>query len=380
MRKHKWLFVVLPVLIAGIVLCAVRWQVWFGNPAEPEWTGDTLDYHFLTFAADTLPNFTQTEEGWQDLREPDTLQILLLGDVHNSMPRAEFDTLATRHPGLDCYAQLGDFVERGYFYYFQQLYSSLDSTFFATLPILTTPGNHEYRKGIPYRLSPLWTEVFPQPQNGLKDFLGTTYYVDFPNLRFIVIDSFGIQTMGELTRTLTWVKAVLRSAGDRFVVVMMHQPVYSCGAGRQNPFLYLAFRRALSKADLVFAGHDHNYSRRLPFVNTNAATKYYLNKVNPRDERICSGHRLYEVLTLAGDTLTMRTYLLESGILYDEVRITRVPLAAQADSTQRYAREHITEVIPVAQPELIDLPARYEGKNSSAIRRFRNRKAHRPIQ
>lgn len=142
----------------------------------------------------------------------------------------------------------------------------------------------------------------------------------------------------------------------------------------------MAFRRALSKADLVFAGHDHNYSRRLPFVNTNAASKYYLNKVNPRDERICSGHRLYEVLTLTSDTLTMRTYLLESGILYDEVRITRIPLTTATDSTQRYAREHITEVIPVAQPELIDLPARYEGKNSSAIRRFRNRKAHRPVQ
>lgn len=366
MRKRWWLIVlILILLVGGVVVCTVRWQAWFGNPPEPQWEGDTIAYRFHTFADDSVPGFVYRDSAWQDLHSPDTLQILLLGDVHNSMTTAEWDTLAARYPDLDCYAQLGDFVERGYFYWFQQLFSELQGTRFDSLPILTTPGNHEYHKGVRRTLTPLWYETFPQPLNGPADFLGTTYYVDFQALRFIVIDSNGLQSLGDYTRVNTWVNRVISEAGDRFVVVMMHHPVFSCGAGRQTPMVYLTFRLPLAKADLVFAGHDHNYSRRLPFVNTNAATKYYLNKVSPRDQRICSGHRLYEVLTLVGDTLTMSTYLFESGMLYDQVRIVR-------DGKNRTVEDLFRD-----QPEIIDLPERYAGKNNAKVRRFLNRRAAR---
>lgn len=106
--RRRWILIslFLLLLIGGGALCAIRWQAWFGNPAEPQWTADTLDYHFYTFAADSLPGFVQTKDGWQDTQSPDTLRILLLGDVHNSLLRADYDTLAARNPHLDCYAQL----------------------------------------------------------------------------------------------------------------------------------------------------------------------------------------------------------------------------------------------------------------------------------
>ena len=163
-------------------------------------------------------------------------------------------------------------------------------------------------------LPDLWYQNFPQPLNGPQDFLGSTYYIDFPNLRFIVLDTNGMQWLHEYMRTLTWLNAVMAGASDRFVVVMMHHPVYSCGAGRFNTTIYTTFAHALRDADLVFAGHDHNYARRLPFVNTNAATKFYLNKVNPHDTRIASGCRFYELLTLAGDTLTLQSRLLQDTL------------------------------------------------------------------
>ncbi len=362
MRRWIYISLLALLLIGGGVVCALRWQAWFGNPAEPEWNADTIDYHFLTFAADSLPYFVRTDSGWQDTQSPDTLQILLLGDVHNSLTHADYDTLGARNPQLDCYAQLGDYLERGYFYYLQELYHQVEGSAFDSLPLIVCPGNHEYRKGLRRTLTPLWYEAFPQPKNGPADFIGTTYYVDFPRLRFVVIDTNGLQALHDFTRVNTWVNQVIHSAGDRFVVVMMHHPVFSCGAGRQNPLIYLTFRQSLSKADLVFAGHDHNYSRRLPFVNTNAATKYYLNKVNPRDERICSGHRLYEVLTIVGDTLTLKTYLFESGELYDEVHIVGS------------GKERTVESDLVKTPEVIDLPARYADKNSRKVRRFINRR------
>ncbi len=366
MRRHRFLIsLIIFLLLGGGILCAIRWKAWFGNPAEPEWTADTINYHFQTFVADTLPRFVRTDAGWQDTQSPDNLRIILLGDVHNSLSHADFDTLAARCPDIDCYAQLGDFVERGYFYYYQQLFHELSGSAFDSLPILSCPGNHEYKKGIHRTLRPSWYEIFPQPANGPKDFIGSTYYVDFPHLRFIAIDTYGLQVLHHFTRVNAWVNQAIRGAEGRFVVVMMHQPVFSCGAGRQDLLIYSTFREPLRRADLVFAGHDHNYSRRLPFVNTNTATKYYLNKLNPRDERICSGHRLYEVLDIVKDTLTMQTYLLESGALYDQVRIIG------------HGKDRIVKSDFVTTPELIDLPERYAGKNTLHVRRFLNRRAAR---
>ncbi|MGM9837244.1 MAG: metallophosphoesterase family protein [Paludibacteraceae bacterium] len=364
-RRLLWWVLLIILVAGGAIVCTIRWQAWFGNPQEPQWEGDTLAYHFRTFGADTLPGFRKTDTGWIDLHTKDTLQILLLGDVHNSLSRVQYDSLHMRHRQIDCYAQLGDFVERGYFYYYQQLFHDLTGTGFDTLPLLSCPGNHEYRKGIRRTLSPMWYDVFRHPDNGPADFKGTSYYVDFPNLRFIVIDTNGLRWLHDFTRVSTWATRAIQEAGDRFVVVMMHHPVFSCGMGRQNPMIYLAFRMPLKKADLVFAGHDHNYARRLPFVNTNAATKYYLNKINAADERICSGHRMYELLTLAGDTLTMQTFLLETGELYDQVQIVHT-------GQQREYTDHF-----IGQPEIIDLPERYAGENNIKVRRFCNKKKHR---
>ena len=166
-------------------------------------------------------------------------------------------------------------------------------------------------------------------------------------------------------RTLTWLNGVMAEANDKFIVVIMHHPVYSCGAGRFNTTIYTTLAHALRDADLVFAGHDHNYARRLPFVNTNAATKFYLSKVNPRDTRIASGCRFYELLTIAGDTLTLQSRLLQDTLpstIYDEVQLIRLP-----DGTRQ-----ITDFYRDSA-EIILLPERYAHRNDLKVRRFRNR-------
>lgn len=362
-KRIAWSVTGAVLLIAAATLCIVRWKIWFGNPPEPAWQNDTITYQFHSFADNSVPGFVLTPQGWQDtLRNPEKLQLLVLGDVHNSLSRADYDTLCKRLPDIDGYAQLGDFVERGYFYYFQKLYAELQGSGLDSLPVLVCAGNHEYHKGIRRTIQPLWKEVFRMPLNGPADYLGQTYYVDFPAMRFIVIDTYGLQGLHAYTRVQTWVKRAMLGAGDRFVVVMMHEPVHSCGAGRQSVPIYLTFRRTLDKADLVIAGHDHNYSRRMPYINTNAATKYYLNKVNPKDERICSGHRLYEVLSVDEDTLRVQTYLMEDGSLYDEVEVIKTDGKRLVRSS--FGREG----------EKIDLPDRYKDRNDAKVRRFKNRR------
>lgn len=325
MRTHTrhivWTLLTVVLLVGGAVLCAVRWRAWFYNPAEPEWTGDTITLRLHTFAEDSVPGFVLRHDGWQDIASPEELRILLLGDVHNGVTHEQWLSMAAAQPELDAYAQLGDFLERGYFYYMQQLLRELDSTRFAELPLICCPGNHEYHKGLIKRLPQLWYDHFPQPHNGPQDFLGTTYYVDFPNLRFIVLDSNGLQQLRDFTRVHCWLHNAMDTAGERFVVVMMHHPVFSTAKGRQNVAVNIFFRFLLQQADLVFYGHDHNYARRLPYIETSAARKSH--RLRPGLEAECTAVdvQLYEVITCNEDSLTLSTYVMDSDSLYDHVVI-----------------------------------------------------------
>lgn len=367
MRAFKIILTIL--ILAGVTtLCVVRWNAWFSNPPEPEWTADTLNYSFFTFGQDSVPGFGYNGIAWEECDNPDTLQILLFGDVHNSVTHAQWQAVASRHPQADCYAQLGDFVERGYFYYNQELYHALSGTAFEHLPIINVPGNHEYRKGILRTLPEYWKESFKHPDNGPIGFEGTTYFVDFDDLRVIAINTDGLTHLHEYTRANAWVKQAIQTAGDRFVIVMMHHPVHSSSVGRQNIAIAATFIRPLASADLVFAGHDHNYSRRLPFVNTNVATKTYLHRLSRRDTRVASGLQLYEDLAVYGDTLRMRTRILDTGDIYDEILIVRTDNGKLTiDNAPKTA-------------EIINLPAKYINNNSYKVRRFFSRRQKRGVQ
>ncbi len=319
------LIIVLILLMGGTILCAVRWKVWFGNPQEPQWEGDTIAYQFYTFAQDSVPGFVYKDCQWQDVKDPDSLVFILLGDVHNQVDSMQWEAMAQRHPNIDFYAQLGDFIDRGYFYYAQQLISELEGTPFAQLPLVVTPGNHEYHKGIVRRLPQLWHDLFPQPLNGPERFKGSTFFIDFPALRFIAIDTNGLQRLSDYTRVNFWVRNALNTADGRFTVVMMHHPVYASAKGRFNLGIYLTFARLLRKADVVFSGHDHTYARRMPFIGTVSTRKFKRIKDNHNWESSCTDKQLYEVVSISQDTLRINTYLIDSGELFDSVKITHSP-------------------------------------------------------
>ena len=224
-------------------------------------------------------------------------------------------------------------------------------------------GNHEYMKGIVRHLPEMWTEWFSNPLNGPDRFKGSTYYVDFENLRFIVIDTNGLQRLSDYTTVLTWLNRTLCEAGSRYTVVMMHHPVLSGAVGRQNMVIKVAFYDALNKADIVFSGHDHNYTRRLPFIGTNSAKKFYLSKVNHKDTRICSGKQLYNVLTLCNDTLTIETFLMDSGEKYDEIQVIH-----HTNNERQYIDNWS------GKKEIIELPEKYEKRHNIKVSKFYRRR------
>lgn len=315
------------LLAGGATTCAIRWEAWFGNPPEPEWTGEKINHQFITMSNDSVLRTLQC----------DTLSFILLGDIHNSLTNNQMALLSERHPDIQFWAQLGDWMERPYLYYEQKMYQSLLHTRLDSLPIVAIPGNHEYLKGVVKTLPEQWKSVFPNPQNGPKRFLGTSYFVDFPHFRIITLDTDGLHRMSDYTQTVFWLKNTLRNAGDKFTLVMMHHPVYSTAKGRTNPFILLAFHGALREADIVFSGHDHNYARRTEyykarfwkkeeptiFIATNASNKAYPIKNSEKLDNSFSGEPVYEYLQITHNALHICTYKVNSGELLDEIVISK---------------------------------------------------------
>ena len=327
MKKIIGWIIGLCLLAGGATVCAIRWQAWFGNPPEPEYNEPIIAHQFTTMDNDSVLHALQC----------DTLSFLLLGDIHNSLTNTEMSLLSERHPDIQFWAQTGDWMERPYLYYEQMMYQSLLGTRLDSLPIVAIPGNHEYLKGVVKTLPQHWKTIFPNPQNGPTRFMGTSYYVDFPHLRLIAVDTDGLNRVSDYTQVAFWLKKTLREAGKKFTVVMMHHPVYSTAEGRSNPLMWLAFHSAMREADVVFSGHDHNYARRTEqykarfwkkeqptvFIGTNASNKKYAVKENKKYEASFFGESVYEYILVTPDTLYIYTRNLISGELIDEVKVSR---------------------------------------------------------
>ncbi len=334
MRRWVGWILFLCLLAGGATLCAIRWEAWFGNPAEPIWTEEKIDHQFTTMTNDSVLRDVQR----------DTLSFLLLGDIHNSLTHTQMASLYAHHSDVQFWAQLGDWMERPYLYYEQMLYQSLVGTGIDSLPIVAIPGNHEYLKGVVKTLPERWKSIFPNPQNGPKRFLGTSYFVDFPELRLIALDTDGLHRMSDYTQVAFWLKKVLREASDKFTIVMMHHPVYSTAEGRSNPLIWLAFHGPLREADVVFSGHDHNYARRTEhykarfwkkeeptiFIATNASTKVYPVKDKVRYDSSFFGEPVYHHITVTPTTLVISTYNLDSKDLIDQVQLLPSRVTAPA--------------------------------------------------
>ena len=327
MRRWIGWIIILCILAGGATTCAIRWEAWFGNPPEPEYNKPIIAHQFITFDNDSVSNALQR----------DTLSFLLLGDIHNSLTNSDMSLLSERHPDIQFWVQMGDWMERPYLCYEQMMYQSLLGTRLDSLPIVAIPGNHEYLKGIVKTLPEHWKTIFPNPQNGPARFLGTTYYVDFPQLRLIALDTDGLHRVSDYTQVAFWLKNTLRNAGKKFTVVMMHHPVYSFAQGRSNLLMWLAFHSAMREADVVFSGHDHNYARHTEhykarfwkkeeptiFIGTNASIKKYPVKENKKYEASLSGEPVYEHIFVTPNTLHISTYTIHSGERIDNVEIIR---------------------------------------------------------
>jgi 3',5'-cyclic AMP phosphodiesterase CpdA len=131
----------------------------------------------------------------------------------------------------------------------------------AMMPVIATPGNHEYER-VPDTeqrlISRHWRPQFTYPTNGLKGLEESNYYIDYQGVRFISLDS-----NVRLDEQAKWLDQNLSGKKPRWVIVTFHHPVFSAAKSRDNAKLRELWKPVFDKhrVDLVLQGHDHTYAR-----------------------------------------------------------------------------------------------------------------------
>lgn len=130
-----------------------------------------------------------------------------------------------------------------------------------------TLGNHE-------RDETLFSQAFPHlPGNQLAGYQRSSYFFDYGNARFIVLNSQRQDANGKHVidkNQRNWLESLLKNNGKMHNYVMFHIPAYPVGPhyGRSldgNPSERDALWNILDKykVSAVFVGHEHTYNRRL---------------------------------------------------------------------------------------------------------------------
>jgi predicted phosphodiesterase len=161
--------------------------------------------------------------------------------------------------------------------------------------ILPVFGNHEEGENPKDNSSEtVFGEVFREflLDGELEGYNRTVYFKDMYNIRFIILNSCHLGEENRISgKQLIWVKNALAAPRD-FKILFVHIPPYPTGAHLGTSMdLYPEIRDEFwniideNNVDIVFSGHEHNYSRRI--INESLNTEKY--KYNSQILQIISG-------------------------------------------------------------------------------------------
>ncbi|MDZ7634979.1 MAG: metallophosphoesterase family protein [Bacteroidales bacterium] len=137
----------------------------------------------------------------------------------------------------------------------------------AEIPLIATPGNHEYyNPGDRSRreLNRYWRPGFSLPENGPAGLEETSYTIDYQGVRFIVVNSdMMMRDEGIARRQALWVEELLKSNPCKWTIMTFHHPIFSTSARRDNKVIRELLKPLFDKygVDMVLTGHDHTYAR-----------------------------------------------------------------------------------------------------------------------
>lgn len=290
-------------------------------------------------------------------------------DIEHHITDTVFRMMLHRHPNADFVALLGDVIRRPTNDYWNLWFHEIDSLC-ATKPFVATCGNHEFYKGKGHELDPRWNHTFTHPDNGPEGNWSNSYYLDFPNMRLIVIDTQRMRGFKTSRNTKKWLQKVIDENPCRFCIVMMHHPIQAQSLGRVSFWERLYLKKTLNKVDLVLQGHDHSYARWFTkkhktdttplYILTTNSDKHYLSRCRRSLDRMACGERVYQHVEVTENQIHISSYLVSDLSLYDEMWITR----GEDEETIVLSNNELEE-------ERLLMPKNYEGKTTLKTIRYK---------
>ncbi|MEN1926909.1 metallophosphoesterase family protein [Luteimonas sp. MJ293] len=197
----------------------------------------------------------------------------------------------------------------------------------ATMLLAPVAGNHEYAKEFedtPQErrvLGAHWPHVHALPGNGAPGAKATTYWFDMHDARFVVLDGTSALDLGTARAQARWLEEVLSTNPPEWLIVAIHQPMFSPRQDRDNVLLREQVLPVLERhrVDLVLQGHDHVYGRRGGLVEGQGTPQYLVSVVGAKQYRLSPQAR-DTMAPVAEDTQLFQVIRIEGGELHYESR------------------------------------------------------------
>ncbi len=213
------------------------------------------------------------------------ISFLYVGDAQNYILELWSRVIRNAYkkaPDADFFIHAGDLVNAAHDESEWNEWFAAGGFIHSEIPAIAVPGNHEYRGLNPkkYRsdrkLSLQWNAQFGFPKNGPEELLETCYYLDYPDLRVIALNS-----NRDIELQAQWLKKVLSENDKKWTVITYHHPVFSASSGRDNSELREHWKPLFEeyKVDLALQGHDHSYARGAIYENPVSVIKEKNSKI-----------------------------------------------------------------------------------------------------
>lgn len=234
--------------------------------------------------------------------------------------------ISAKNNGAELILSAGDQVNDGFSLTQYNALFSVDVL--GSIPFAPAAGNHDF-------YSPLFPLYFSS--NGVNA-AGNNYYFSFGNAVFVILDSNNIITP---VHKKTISDAVNAYPDAPWRVIVLHHGAYSsCADDFTNKTCAGTLKSTFDEyeIDLVLSGHNHFYSRTYPIYNggiSSVGTVYFeagsasggkcSSYDTSDDELIVHSVQLseasYSLLTFSEDTITVNSYLTDSGEVFDSFTI-----------------------------------------------------------
>lgn len=270
------------------------------------------------------------------LPEHQETSFLYVGDVQDTIAGIANQLLKSafkHHPDAQFLICGGDLTERPTDAYWQETFEGLDSIG-QTLPVMTITGNHDYLKGLIYKLERRFSLIHSY---FLDSMIGENqvFTLKYKDVQFFLLDS--NREFFYLYTQRHWLEEQLKASTATWKIVVLHHPLYSIRSKNNNLIQRWMFDDLIREygVDLVLQGHEHAYARMTNHdqqLQTPITPVYTVSHLSPKNYRIefsesfdkfGSGSRYYQQIKANAQSLTITAYDAVTHELYDSLVINK---------------------------------------------------------